>query len=82
MSYEITGEDDTYTVAVTIKDGANVGVPDARVTLYGGGVYYESKLTGEDGTVSFTGVPVFTGGKLTAWKHNYLPKIDPNVNVP
>jgi len=57
-------------------------VAEARVTLYGGGVFYGSSLTDDDGVASFTAVPAFTAGKLTAWRHNYLPTADEDVDVP
>jgi len=57
-------------------------VAEARVTLYGGGVFYGSSLTDDDGVATFTAVPAFTAGKLTAWRHNYLPTADDDVDVP
>jgi len=62
--------------------GANA-VPGARVTLeYIPGRYYSWTPTNAEGHALFYNVPTITGGKLTAWKHNYLPTSDEDVNVP
>jgi len=82
MSYQSSPEGTGYTVDVTITAGANA-VPGARVTLeYIPGRYYSWTSTNGEGHALFYNVPVITAGKLTAWKHNYLPKADEDVHVP
>jgi len=81
VTYDSWKDDDTYTLEVTVKDASNNAVSAARVTLWVADTFYLINKTGDSGTAKFTELTPFTAGKLTTWKHNYIPISYDDVEV-
>jgi hypothetical protein len=81
MEYESFGEDTTYTLEVEIKDSSDEPIADAVVVFWLEDAYYLVEKTNDTGKVRFKELEPFSGGKLTAWKHNYVPALADDVSV-
>jgi hypothetical protein len=81
MSYSSYEQNGTYVLDVTVEGQTEAPVPGAFVTLWVDDTYYLTAPTKSAGIARFKSLEPFTGGKLTAWKHNYKPALADNVVV-
>jgi hypothetical protein len=81
MTYD-TSSNGAYIVDVTVTDANENAVANAEVTLWVPETYYLPALkTNENGHVRFKTPGSFSGGMLTAFKHNYIPDLIDNVST-
>jgi hypothetical protein len=81
MEYDSWEAGLTYTLEVEVKDAVGDPVPDAAVVFWLEDEYYLVEKTNDTGKVRFKELEPFSGGKLTSWKHNYVPALDDDVSV-
>ncbi len=71
-----------WTLEVTVTDRSNNAVADAPVTLWvAASNIYTFARTDVTGKARFKDLTPFSNGKLTAWKHNYIPALSDSVEV-
>jgi hypothetical protein len=81
MEYDSSEAGLTYMLEVEVKDAVGEPVAGAVVVLWVEDAYYLIDQTNEAGKARFKELEPFSGGKLTAWKHNYVPVLADNVSV-
>ena len=81
MDYDSWEAGLTYTLEVVVKDAVGEPVADAVVVFWLEDAYYLVEKTNDTGKVLFKELEPFSGGKLTSWKHNYVPALADDVSV-